>query len=248
MAIGGQRYTPPVTEAYDRVPSGAGDDEEVFARHLRASGYFSPLSDDALRALITVSTRHEVAAGEVVLAEGEPSRGLYWLSSGWLKVVKYAATGREQVLAFLESGQSFHEVGAFTELPNPATVIALEASSLWCMPKGAVLRLLDSQPGFARHIIAVMAQRMQQLVLLVEDLSLRSVTARLAKLLLDGAGTDGVMRRPRWFTQQELASRLGTVPDVVQRALRRLEAEALIRVEREAIVLIDVDALADLAG
>jgi CRP/FNR family transcriptional regulator len=224
------------------------DSRRAFERRLRATGYFATLDDEVLRELISVSTRKRVQAGEVVLAEGEMAEGLYWLASGWLKVVKYAATGREQVLAFLEGDRSFHEIGAFTDLPNPASVIALEPSSVWCMPKAEVQRLLDSQPGFARHVIETMALRMQQLVLLIEDLSLRSVTARLAKLLLDEAGSDGVMQRPRWFTQQQLAARLGTVPDVVQRALRRLETDGMIRIERDAIHLLDRADLALLAG
>jgi CRP/FNR family transcriptional regulator len=85
------------------------------------------------------------------------------------------------------------------------------------------------------------------LVSLVSDLSLRPVTGRLARLLLDSADEDGVLHRPRWYTQAELASRLGTVPDVVQRALRELDQEGIIAVQRRKIVILDQDALAEWA-
>lgn len=76
-------------------------------------------------------------------------------------------------------------------------------------------------------MIEDMADRMVDLVDLVADLSLRSVTERLAKLLLEEA-IDGVLVRPRWLTLPELAARLGTVPDVVQRALGRLAADGVV--------------------
>ena len=72
------------------------------------------------------------------------------------------------------------------------------------------------------------------------------MTGRLARLLLEGA-VDGVLLRPRWFTQTELAARLGTVPDVIQRALRQLESEGLIQADRQQIRILDADALAEIA-
>jgi DNA-binding GntR family transcriptional regulator len=91
-----------------------------------------------------------------------------------------------------------------------------------------------------------MAERMLYLVSLITDLSLRPVTGRLARLLLESAVED-VLERPRWFTQAELAARLGTVPDVIQRALRALENEGLIAVDRHQIHILDRPALAKVA-
>jgi len=166
--------------------------------------------------------------------EGEKSHGLYWLESGWLKVVKMSPSGREQVLLFLKPGQSFNEIGAFTNHPNPATVMVLEAARVWLIPKEEVMRQLRSNPDFAQRLIESMAERMQYLVMLVEDLSLRSVKGRLARLILDSA-TENILHRPRWYTQNVLAARLGTVTDVIQRTLRGLDAEGLIEVKRQVI-------------
>ena len=71
---------------------------------------------------------------------------------------------------------------------------------------------------------------------------LRSVEARLARLLLEQAEGESVQRR-RWATQSEMASRLGTVPDVVNRALRKLAEQGLIHVERHQIQILDQEGL-----
>jgi CRP/FNR family transcriptional regulator len=72
------------------------------------------------------------------------------------------------------------------------------------------------------------------------------VTGRLARLLLEDA-VENVLERPRWYTQAELAARLGTVPDVVQRALRTLESDGLIAVDRHQIHILDRPALTKIA-
>ncbi|NLF74300.1 MAG: winged helix-turn-helix domain-containing protein, partial [Chloroflexi bacterium] len=85
------------------------------------------------------------------------------------------------------------------------------------------------------------------LVQLVEDLSLRTVEERLARLLLEQAQTDNLPRQ-RWATQAEMAARLGTVPDVVNRALRALAQAGLIAVERHQIRILDRDGLKAKSG
>ncbi|MCC6383358.1 MAG: winged helix-turn-helix domain-containing protein, partial [Dehalococcoidia bacterium] len=80
--------------------------------------------------------------------------------------------------------------------------------------------------------------RIATLVQMVADLSLHSVEARLARRLLENVEGDIVYRR-RWSTQAEMAAHLGTVPDVLNRALRSLAEAGLIQVERQQITILD---------
>jgi CRP-like cAMP-binding protein len=219
---------------------------EQFVRQLGTLPLFEGLDESVLRDLARDARWREYQAGEVVVLEGEAQPGLYFLESGWLKIVKVAATGREQILRFMEPGETFNEIGVFADQPNPATAIALETAGVWLIRRENLLRLFQERPEFAQEVIAKMAERMLYLVSLVTDLSLRPVTGRLARLLLEEAQGD-VLHRPRWFTQAELAARLGTVPDVIQRALRTLESDGLISVERHQVRILDRQALAEIA-
>ena len=218
----------------------------AFLARLRALPFFIGLDDRTLAVLAQTARRREYRAGEVIVLEGEAQPGLYFLDSGYVKVVKFAPSGREQTLRVLEPGDTFNEIGVFSRQPNPATAVALEPSVVWLIPREALTRLLREQPDFTQSVIERMAERMLFLVGLVSDLSLRPVTGRLARLLLEAA-TNDVVQRPRWFTQAELAARLGTVPDVVQRSLRALEADGLISVDRAQIRILDRPALEQLA-
>ena len=170
--------------------------------------------------------------------EGELAPGLNFLQFGWLKVVTSSPEGHEQVLLYLTPGEGFNPMGAFTNWPNPATAIALEPAGVWVLRREALAWLLREWPELAQGLIENMAERLNHLTALVEDLSLRSVSGRLARLLLENA-QDGVLPRARWHTQAELAARLGTVPHMVGRALRRLVQQGYIEVERQQFRILD---------
>jgi len=209
---------------------------------LRTISLFSGLDDETLDELATHAIHRKYQTGEMVVMEGHASPGLYYLQSGWLKVIKTSTAGREQILRVLEAGETFNEIGVFTDKPNPATAIALSPADVWWLPRPILIDLLRGRSDFAEHIIAKMADNLLQLVSLVTNISLRTVSGRLAKLILDDA-EDNLLSRPRWYTQTELASRLGTVTDVVQRSLRDLEARGLIEVERDHILIRDPEGL-----
>ncbi len=222
------------------------DDRRHLIDQLALVPVFAHLTRDALEGLARLATPREYAAGEVVFLEGDPPAGLFVVDSGRIKVVKTSPQGREHILDLLAPGQPANAVGVFADRPNPATAVALEAARVWLIPRQSALALLRSDPEFAQRIIEDMATHMVHLVELVADLSLRSVLQRLAKLLLAEAEGD-VLVRPRWFTHPELAARLGTVPDVVQRALARLGGDGLVEVDRREIRILDRAALERLA-
>lgn len=209
---------------------------------LSSVAYFSDLVPSVLDAVAAAAVRRVYQAGTVVFVEGERSGGLYVVNSGWFKAVRMSPSGREQVLRFIGPGEVFNEVGVFADTPNPVTVVALEQAEVWIIHRDRVLKLVDQHPALARRVIETLARRALHLAKLVEDLSLRTVEARLARLLLEQA-SQGVLERHRWATQAEMASRLGTVLDVLNRALQQLADQGVIEVARHEIRILDPEGL-----
>lgn len=217
------------------------------AKWLSSVPYLEGLDRATLDSVAHTAIQRTYTAEEIVFLEGEASGGFCVVQDGWLKAIKIAPDGREQVLSFLGPGEVFNAVGVFASNTNPATVIALEPSILWVIQRDTMLHLLEAHPRLANAVIQDLAGRVQYLIQMVEDLSLRSVEARLARLLLKQAQTD-VLARRRWATQAEMAARLGTVPDVINRALRSLAQEGLIAVERHQIQILNKAGLKTKAG
>ncbi len=217
------------------------------ARVLRAVPAFAGLESATLEFVARQALPRHYAAGEVLFLEGEPCAGLFIVEHGWLKAVKSAPSGREQIIRIVEAGELFNEVEVFAGVPNQTTVIALEPAVVCNISHRSMRQLMQEHPDFAHVINEDLARRVLQLLALVEDLSLRSVEARLARVLLESAAGGEVPRRP-WTTQAEMAARLGTVPDVLNRALRSLVEEGLIELDRRRIKILDAPRLAKKAA
>ncbi|MDP2995081.1 MAG: Crp/Fnr family transcriptional regulator, partial [Anaerolineales bacterium] len=171
----------------------------------------------------------------------------YIVQEGWLKGIITSPAGREQIIRLLGPGDVFNEIGLLTDGRNLVTVQALEDSTLWVIERETMLRLMDEHPRLCRAITRNLAERVLHLMKLVEDLSMRTVKSRMARLLLENA-VEGVINRRRWMTQTEMAARLGTVLDVVNRTLNSLENDGLIIFERYKIQILDCKLLEELAN
>ena len=242
---------------------------------LRAVPYFANLPEQVLMALAAAAIPRRYDRGQIIFLQGEPVAGLYLIAEGEVKIFKMSPQGREQVLAVLGPGATFNEVAVLDGGPNPASAATLSAAELCQLRRPDVRRLAETYPALAWALIESIARRTRQMVDLVEDLSLRTVKARLARLLMaqamtgqvtgaaqgaaganstggsgagSGAGSVGAsIDRSQMLTQTEMAARLGTVREVVGRALRELAEEGLISIERQRIVVKDREGLAAVA-
>lgn len=217
---------------------------------LRRVPYFANLTAATLGALASVAVERAYARGQVVFLEGEPCAGLHIVAAGEIKVFKLSPQGREQILHYFGAGDTFNDVAVLDGGPNPASAAAVTGATLWVIARAEIRRLAQSQPELAWALIESIARRTRHLVAMVEDLSLRSVKSRLARLLLaealhaTGAGS---IDRSQMVTQAEMAARLGTVREMIGRALRDLADEGLIQFDRHRIVIVDRERLASVA-
>jgi CRP/FNR family transcriptional regulator len=221
----------------------------AMAATLRQVPYFTELDEARLRTLAASVRERRYDAGAMVLVEGEPCEGLGFVVSGRVKVFKMSAEGKEQVLRLLGPGRTFNDVPVFDGGSNPGSIQAVEPSVIGTVPKAVVASLVESHPKVAAAVIRVLASRLRSLTLMIEDLSLRGVVARVAKLLYDCTqGHPALVEDPAGIchhrlTQHEIATMTGSVREVVQRALKTLERDGVIRMERARVVVLDAQAL-----
>ena len=122
----------------------------------------------------------------------------------------------------------------------------MEDAQVFYLSQRDVEHCLRNYPKFSRAVIEQMAIRIQHLLDQIEDLSLHTVDERLARFLLAQA-EDNVWERQLWITQTEIAARLGTVLDVVNRNLQKLVKDSVIEIDRNKIIIIDRERLEILA-
>jgi CRP/FNR family transcriptional regulator len=215
---------------------------------LGAIPYFAPLPAAALGALGARCAVRAFERGAVVFEEGAPATGLWVILAGRVKLVRVSASGREQVLHAEGPGATLAEVPVFDGGGYVATAVAIDDVRVLFVPRPVVLEVCRRHGDVALGVIAVLARRVRTFAALIEDLALRDVTARVAGWLLAEARRAGADIVELPGTREEMGARLGTVRELVSRALGRLRAAGVISVRGRTVRVRDAARLAALAG
>ena len=209
---------------------------------------FSGLSEGELAFLAQRTVVRRFSAGESVFAEGEPCTGLYVIESGHVRIFKSSAGGREHVLSIEGPGSSVAELPVFDGGNYPASVTAIDDATLLFVSKRDFQSLCLTHPQVSLKVLRVVGQRLRRLVGIIEELSFTTVRHRLAAFLVRLAKTsreraaDGIhITLP--VNNQELASQIGTVRELVSRNLSRFQAEGMLKIDGRNVIVTDLEAL-----
>lgn len=224
------------------------------AKALAQAGLFADLSETELTFLAQRAVPRKFSAGEIVFSEGDPCAGMYVVESGHIRIFKASAGGREQVLGIDGPGGSVAELPVFDGGNYPASVSAVEDSTLLFISKRDFHALCVAHPQVALKVLRVVGARLRKLVGIIEELSFTTVRNRLAAFLVrlarrEGTRVDGGIEVTLPASNQELAAQIGTVRELVSRNLSRFQSEKLIQIDGRRIVIADLKALeAELDG
>lgn len=215
---------------------------------LKKVALFADLAESELEILASAALPRHFDPGEMIFSEGEPCEGLYVVESGEVKLFKVSASGREQVLTLEGPGGSIAELPVFDGGNYPASASADKASELLFVRKKDIRALCLEHPEVALKVLRVVSSRLRKLVDMVEQLSFSTVQRRLVAYLAKEARAKG-HRTARGvefdfgMSNQELASHIGTVRELVSRNLSRLQAAGLIKLDGRTVIVRDVAAL-----
>ncbi len=214
---------------------------------LRGTPLFGNASVESLKLLASHAVERHLNKGEVLLVGGEITLGLYAAVSGALRAFRVNEEGREQTIHVERAGSTFAEIPVFDSGPDPSTVMAEEESVVLFLAKDNVRCFLLQNPETALAALGVLAGRLRRVTALLEQLSLRDVTQRLAVMLLEEAASRGTVEDGASFSlpdpHQRIAARLGSVREVITRILNRFANARLIAIHGHRITILNASAL-----
>ena len=218
---------------------------------VRAISYFKALDEPSAARLAESMVCLRFGPRERVIVEGEAAPGFYFLRSGRARIYRTGADGREQSFRIVSAGDTFGEVPVFDAAPNPASVEALAECEVVLIPTSAVIDTIGRHPEVAVPLLVHFARRLRSFTELVEQISLQTVPSRIARYLYQVAREEGIQTDEgvviaRDITQQDLATLVGSVREVVSRSLKMLEDEGVILIRRREMVIVDIAALREL--
>jgi CRP/FNR family transcriptional regulator len=200
------------------------------------------LPDAVLDAIRREGTVRRCTRGEQLFQAGQAPIGLLIVVRGSVRVYQLGDTGREQVLTVERPGGSVAELPLFDGEPYPAYAEAAEDGALFTLGREHFAALLRAHPELAEQVIRALALRLRRLVRMVEELGLKEVRQRVAAMLVRLAGEHG----PEFALPasiEQTAAQLGTVREVVSRALHSFAHDGLLELDGRAVRILDLEGL-----
>ena len=218
---------------------------------IRNTELFRDVSPSVLSKLAERAAERHLHRDEVLFLAGEKAKGFYVIASGSVRAFRTGADGREQIIHVERAGATVGELPLFDDQPYPSTVAAEEDSVVVFLDRQTVLDMCHSHPEIAMAALRVLSRRLRKCAALVETLSLRAVGQRLAIWFLNEAKARGQKSNAIEFelsiSKEQLAARIGSVREVVSRAMSRLEEQGLLRIDAQRIHIPDIRRLRNYA-
>lgn len=213
----------------------------------------SKLSTDALspgqlpesvKALLKRAKINRFPKKNTIVHAGEESHSLYLILKGSVSIILEEGEDREIVVAYLNAGDFFGEMGLFETNPHrTAEVRTREVCEIAEIDYDIFHELCVQYPDLSYALFAQLARRLKHTTRKVTDLAFIDVQGRIARCLIDLAAQPEAMLLPNGrqirITRQEVGRLVGCSREMVGRVLKNLEEQGMIEMEGKAILIYD---------
>jgi len=201
------------------------------------------LSDiPAINRFLSYCRIRTVPSKTVIIHAGDLPDILYYIISGSVEVMIEDEDGNEMVLAYLNKGQFFGEMGLFYEQPTrSAWVRTRQQSELAEMTYPRFRQIAAESPGLIFELATQLATRLDRTNRKLGDLAFVDVTGRVAHAIMDLCSEPDAMTHPEGMqikvSRQELSRLVGCSREMAGRVLKVLEEQGLLRATGKTIVV-----------
>jgi CRP-like cAMP-binding protein len=213
---------------------------------------FSAMDDTELDEVISRAIALRIPKGSAIFEQGEVAKHFYVLLNGRLKVVKVTPDGQQIVIRFVVPGDIYGIAKAFNRAVYPATATALVDSVTLAWDMVIWDDFMARHPSFARNVMQIMGQRVQEAHTRLKELATQDVEHRVAHSLLrlvsqSGRKVDCGVLVDFPVTRQEIAEVSGTTMHSVSRILSAWENAGFVVVGRQKVIIRDLAGLTRIA-
>jgi CRP-like cAMP-binding protein len=178
---------------------------------------FTDLNHDELIRLAASASSRRLYRNDVLFGEGDVADELFVMLAGRVGIANRSPEGRESLVALMEPGDVFGEMGLFDHSGRSAQARALEPSEVLAISYAPVRHIYENRPELLWGVVRLLAGRVRSMDEALADAVFLDVTGRTAKRLLELAGDDDEFVLP--VTQEELAGMVGASRERVNKAI-----------------------------
>jgi len=212
------------------------------------SRLFGGLPLEHITEIEKIAVAKQFSKGESIFADGDEGRGFYLVVEGTVNVYKLSPDGKEQTLHIVKEGDTIGAVPVFSGKSFPANARAITKSHLLFFDRKKFIQLITDKPALTMNLLALLAMRLREFTIQVENLSLKEIPGRLAAYLLYLSQEQESRNLIKLnISKAQLANILGTGPESLSRVLGNMKSRKIIEEEGANIRLLNRELLEQLA-
>ncbi len=198
--------------------------------------------DQVLRELKVINIKR----GTDLFLENDEANALYIVVEGRIAIIKSFVDRKDSMVALIESGDLFGEMGLFEDQLRSASSRAVENSQLIEVPYPPIRRALEARPSLLWTLVALLARRLRLTDEALADAMFLDVTGRTAKRILEIAGDSDEFIIP--LTQEELAGMVGASRERVNKTLASFVKSGFLEIDDRHYTIIQRKKLEEISS
>ena len=183
---------------------------------------------------------------EPLFLEGTRPRGVFFISTGKVKIFVLGEEGKEQIIQIPVEGDLVGFRAMFNDSLYKVSATALEDCNICFIGKDDFLELVDANENLKNGIMKALSTELAERATFVTKMAQKTVRERLAfsLLILERTYKGG----PIILSREDLANFVGTATETVIRLLREFKESGFVRTQGRTIMVIDKASLSKVAG
>ena len=222
--------------------------EQTKLWYLENFNLFSGLKEDSMMKLNSIASMTELKKSDPIYFASEPSKSVFFLKKGRVKITKYLSDGSERILAIINPGEIFGEMAYLDEEERTDYAVTIEPALICAINKEELSKFVEKNPTLNLKLTKLFGLKMRRFSERVEDLIFKDAEQRVVSFILRYSEKNGKMVGDQLFVKpflkhQHIGELTGCSRQTVNYVLTKLREQQLIDFDRRKLKINKIDEL-----
>ena len=210
--------------------------------YLENFNLFNNLNKDRMMELNRMISDRNVEGEQPIYFANEPSKTIYFLKTGRVKITKYLADGSEKIIAIINPGEIFGEMAYLDEGKRTDFAVTVEPSMICAINKNDLAAFIEKNPELNLKLTRILGLKLRSFSERIEDLIFKDAHQRVASFILRYADKNGrkvgdqIFVKP-FLKHQNIGELTACSRQTVNYILTDLRSKGIIDFDRNKLII-----------
>ncbi len=220
--------------------------------YLENFNLFRGLNEESMKELSKISSMKDIPKEQPIYFASEPSKAIFFLKTGRVKIVKYSVEGKENILTLISPGEIFGEMAYLEEEQRTDYAVTIEKSLICAINKNDLADFINKNPSLNLKLTKLIGLKLKNYSERIEDLVFKDANQRIISFILRLAEKSGkelggqIFIKP-FLKHQDIGEITACSRQTVNYLLSDLRNKNIINFDRKKLIILKPDILKNMS-